>query len=210
MATGQADYQPPGVTHHTARKGNQGEAHCLQTPAHPLFPQHQPLHRRVASTPCWPRRKPAPGQVIDNAVDLLALATLCLDHQIRHHSKPYANPCRTPWQQRATPSAPRSPLPDSYEPVLRVLLAAGFQLGIGSPQPTADPYPPCARPPSGTASATLGTADSTVTSTPTDSITPPRPCPRRSTDTISVSDLNITLSTPAGRCPSASVNTRCW
>ena len=71
MAPRQTDDQPPGVPHHPARKGDQGEAHCLETLAHPLSAQHQPLHRRAQiegqhryGPPCGvgseqPRRQPA-------------------------------------------------------------------------------------------------------------------------------------------------------
>ena len=72
----------PGVSHHPARKGDQGEAHCLETLAHPLS---APLHRRAQvegqhryGPPCGvgseqPRREPARSQVtLQDAVDLLA------------------------------------------------------------------------------------------------------------------------------------------
>ena len=113
-----ADYQPPGVL--TTRPGRAIRAkrtafRLLTHAASVEFSRHRP--------PCCvgteqPRRKPAPVQVIlDNAVDLLALATSMPrppDQLISRNGwsplqTPYANPCRTtPWQQRATPSAPPS------------------------------------------------------------------------------------------------------
>ena len=86
MAPGQPDDQPPGVSHHPARKGDQGEANCFEALAGPLSAQHQPLHRRAqiegqhrCGPPCGvgseqPRREPASGQAtLQNAMDLLAL-----------------------------------------------------------------------------------------------------------------------------------------
>ena len=36
MAARQPDHQPPGTPRHPSRKGDQREAYCLQTAAHPL------------------------------------------------------------------------------------------------------------------------------------------------------------------------------
>ena len=113
----------PGVTHHTARKGNQGDK-MMRTASdacwHPLFDdantsrfiatgvQAEGLHRH--RPPCCvgteqPRRKPAPGQVIlDNAGDLLPLPHLlprppdqliwtAMLRLVTSLQTPYADPC---------------------------------------------------------------------------------------------------------------------
>ncbi len=87
MASGQADDPFSSVPHHSTRKGNDGEAHGLQTLADPLFTP-QPLHDRVEverkhrhRPPCrvapeQPGRQPAPGQVtFQNTMGLFAFAT---------------------------------------------------------------------------------------------------------------------------------------
>ena len=88
MASGQADDEPPGTPHHPARKGDQGEANCLEPLAPPLSTQYQPLHRRTQiegqhryGPPCsvgseQPRGEPASRQVtLQNTMGLLALTT---------------------------------------------------------------------------------------------------------------------------------------
>ena len=43
----ETDDEAPCVSDHSSGNADDPKAHRLQTPAHPLFPQHQLLHRRV-------------------------------------------------------------------------------------------------------------------------------------------------------------------
>ena len=90
-----------------------------------------------------PRRKPAPGQVtLEDAVDLLALATSCLDHQINSSAAMLTTP-KTLYQvgqlhrgERKLHLLPHSrqrlfdqPLPGSDEPILRAVLGVAYPFG---------------------------------------------------------------------------------
>ena len=133
MASGQADDEPPGTPHHPARKGDQGEANCLEPLAPPLSTQYQPLHRRTQiegqhryGPPCsvgseQPRGEPASRQVtLQDTMGLLALTTplpgppdqlIPRKGPVGHHSKdlvpsPVGEPHRGEGQPPAVPPSP--------------------------------------------------------------------------------------------------------
>ncbi len=187
MAPRQTDDQLPGVSHHPARKGDQGEAHCLETLAHPLSAQHQPLHRRAQvegqhryGPPCGvgseqPRREPARSQVtLQDAVDLLAFtASLPVppDHLISRKvsvghqpgdlvpgsaGQPHHGEGQFQLQFHSRQRLFAQRLPDSDEPVFRVLLAVGYPVLVrSSPPPTVDLSRPRWRPVCGAGHASL-------------------------------------------------------
>ena len=130
--------QPPGVTHHTLLgRAIRAKRTCLQTLAHPLFAQHQPLHGRVqveghaaahTGPPVrrWPRTAPTasvpqPSHSCQNGCGCSSpLPHLCLDHQINgicrnapvgHHAEDLGTSlCWTaPSRGTEAPSAPPFP-----------------------------------------------------------------------------------------------------
>ena len=101
VSSRQADDQFPGMSDHSSSKIDDSEAYSLQTPAHPLSSQHQPLHHRVQierqhhdGPPRGIRPEPARWQpparkvILQNSMHLLALPTPLSDdtvHAIGHH-----------------------------------------------------------------------------------------------------------------------------
>ena len=193
------------------RVASEGRSHCLETLAHPLSAQHQPLHRRaqvdrygVGSE--QPRREPARSQVtLQDAVDLLAFtASLPVppDHLISRKVSVGHQPgdlrLRRPASSRGRYGEISGDSPVQGSSCCRLPL-------VRTPPTVDGPWRPAVRGmPCSPAELRRHVESYRARSA--------RLCPRRSTAATRADTqprpTGITLSTAQGRCSNASVNTR--
>ena len=237
MPTGQADDQSPSVTHHTARKGDQGEPDCLQSSAHPLRPNTSrfiPEFRLKLSTgpPCGvgPEQPRRHKSLLRTPWTSSPLPHLCLDHQI--NSSPASVRLVTTPKTLCQPRPDNSiagkgnsncaSIPGRGCSFNRSLIAMNRYSGLFLECPihghevhlSPFAYPPYVRS-SYSVRHSYQQSDTARRNSrsrqPLPQTRSPRTArlsPRRSATPADRRVRPITFSTPAGRCPSASVNTR--